>query len=139
MAWKEIAVAIETAPEILFVVAAGNEGRNIDHQPSFPASFRLANVLMVGSVDSSGNVSRLSNYGLNVEIAAVADPIAGRDFGWKAKSLYGTSFAAPRIAALAADILQASPGMRAQDLKAELCARARPVSGQRKIACGYIE
>lgn len=138
-AWKEIANAIASAPDVLFVIAAGNEGRNIDLSPSYPASFQLPNVMMVGAVNSSGKVSTNSNYGLNIHVAAIADPVAGRDFNWKEKALYGTSFAAPRITALAAGILQANPQISVPDLKAKICAMAKPVSGERKIACGYFE
>lgn len=137
-AWREIAAAIESAPEILFVVAAGNESRNVDSQPSYPASFRLPNVIVVGAVDASGRLSRLSNYGTRVDVAAVADPIMGRDFGWNAKRLYGTSFAAPRVAALAAQILRTNPEVTAPALKSRLCAMARPLAGPHEIACGYI-
>ena len=139
MAWKEIAAAMQSAPEILFVVAAGNEGRDIDRQPSYPAAFRLPNVLMVGSADAAGRVSPLSNYGANVDVAAVADPVAGRDFDWQEKALQGTSFAAPRIAALAANVLQGEAGLDALALKGKICAMAKPVSGPRKVACGYFD
>lgn len=138
-AWQEIAAAMRAAPEILFVVAAGNEGRDIDQQPSYPAAFRLANVLMVGSVDTAGSVSPLSNYGMSVDVAAVSDPVLGRDFEWREKPLQGTSFAAPRIAALAANLLKADPGLGTLALKGKICAMAKPVLGPRRIACGYFD
>lgn len=136
--WREIGQVMASAPEILFVLAAGNEGRNLDPAAQVPAMFGLENVLVVGAVDGSGIVSRLSNYGSSVDVAVVADPIAGRDFDWQPKSLYGTSFAAPKIAALAARILRAEPVLTALDLKKRICAQATPVRGERKIACGYV-
>ncbi|MEE4465462.1 S8 family serine peptidase, partial [Azotobacter chroococcum] len=137
--WTIISRAIETAPEILFVIAAGNEGKNIDATPHYPASFRLPNVLIVGAVNETGNVSTKSNYGTNVDVAAKADPVLGRDFMWNSKMLHGTSFAAPKISALAAKILQAEPKLTATQLKSRICSLAKPLPEKNKIACGYFD
>ncbi|WP_089167781.1 S8 family peptidase [Azotobacter chroococcum] len=137
--WTIISRAIETAPEILFVIAAGNEGKNIDATPHYPASFRLPNVLIVGAVNETGKVSTKSNYGTNVDVAAKADPVLGRDFMWNSKMLHGTSFAAPKISALAAKILQAEPKLTATQLKSRICSLAKPLPEKNKIACGYFD
>lgn len=136
--WQEIGSALKSAPEILFVVAAGNEGNNTDIVTHYPSAFKLPNVIVVGAVDVSGSVSAGSNYGLNVDVAAIADPVDGRGFAWQPKALYGTSFAAPIVSALAAKLLQSEPEMDAVGLKRKICSLASPVSGERKTACGFI-
>lgn len=137
--WTLIAQAIEKAPEILFIVAAGNEGNNTDIIPHYPASFRLPNVLIVGAVNEIGRISTKSNYGKSVDVAAKADPVEGRDFMWNDKTLHGTSFAAPKISALAANILQAEPELTASQLKSRICSLAKPMPDKNKIACGYFD
>ena len=135
--WQEIVQAMASVPEVLFVLAAGNEGRDLGDAAA--ATSRPANVLVVGAVDASGSLSRLSNHGAGVDVAALADPVAGRGFDWRPRDLRGTSFAAPQIVALAAGILQKEPGLDARELKRRICSAATPVRGEREIACGYIE
>lgn len=135
--WQEIVQAMASAPDILFVLAAGNEGRDLGRMTA--GTSQPANVLVVGAVDASGAVSRLSNHGAAVDVAAPADPVAGRGFDWRPRDLRGTSFAAPQIVALAAGLLQKEPGLDARELKQRICSAATPVRGEREIACGYIE
>ncbi len=61
---------------ILLVIAAGNEGKNIDTTPVYPASFHFANQITVGAntpkpTNTTLALSSFSNYGPNsVDIAA---------------------------------------------------------------------
>ena len=50
-------------PEIAFVVAAGNEGNNLDIHPIYPAALGCSNITTVGSKDFLG-----SNYGTMVHV-----------------------------------------------------------------------
>src|SRR5262249_49204303 len=55
----------------LFVAAAGNDGRNTDTSPLYPADFDLPNVISVGATDRTGKLASFSNFGVNsVDIAA---------------------------------------------------------------------
>lgn len=58
---------IESLLYTKFIVAAGNEGENIDKEPYYPASYNLDNIIPVGALDSEGK-HRLSssNYGSRV-------------------------------------------------------------------------
>ena len=47
----------------LFVVAAGNNGQNMDTAPLYPSSFQFDNVLSVASTNDGDVVSGFSNYG----------------------------------------------------------------------------
>src|SRR5262249_61246460 len=49
---------------ILFVAAPGNDARDNDRFPGFPASYHVSNVVSVGSTGLSGSISfGFSNYG----------------------------------------------------------------------------
>lgn len=51
-------------PEITFVVAAGNDHRNIDIPGNeyFPASYFLPNIVVVENISDNGNLSKSSNW-----------------------------------------------------------------------------
>jgi hypothetical protein len=91
---------------MLVVVAAGNEGLDIDNSTlgRYPAGFSLPNLLSVASVGCTSplSLSYFSNYGQTVDLAArgeyVWTTLVGG--GWGRKS--GTSFAAPAVTGLAA-------------------------------------
>ncbi|MFL0362284.1 S8 family serine peptidase [Pseudobacillus sp. 179-B 2D1 NHS] len=56
---------------MLFVAAAGNDGRNIDSMPSYPASYKSENILTVAAVDNQGRLAGFSNYGKSsVDVSA---------------------------------------------------------------------
>ncbi len=58
------------ASETLFVAAAGNDARNNDSTPQYPANYNLDNVLAVAATDSNDALASFSNYGTSVEVAA---------------------------------------------------------------------
>ena len=68
--------SIKAFPDILFIAAAGNDGRsaiggNSDVTPLYPASFNLSNIISVAATDQNDNLANFSNYGLvSVDIAA---------------------------------------------------------------------
>lgn len=106
--------------DMLFVVSAGNGtpvGRNIDLQPSYPASYRLDNMIVVTNIKSNGKLSSSANYGQTVDIAAPGTEIynISLDNGYCASS--GTSFATPLVTGIAAMIYIDSPGMTATNCK----------------------
>jgi subtilisin family serine protease len=112
--------SIENANQagILFVASAGNSTRNNDLTPSYPASYRATNVVSVASIDSSGQLSYFSNYGLNsVHIAApggnIYSTVLPDRYGYKS----GTSMAAPHVAGIASLSYAACPLLNTQRLK----------------------
>ncbi len=65
--------AIQTAGNagIIFCAAAGNETANNDTTPSYPASYRLSNMIVVAASDQNDALASFSNYGATtVDIAA---------------------------------------------------------------------
>jgi len=96
---KDAAVKAAGDANALVVASAGNDGRNIDSRPSYPAAIPAANLLAVASTDPDrgSRISEFSNFGrLTVQVAAPGAGIlsTSHDGGWEVKS--GTSMAAPR-------------------------------------------
>jgi len=125
--WDAFAAAARARPHMLFILSAGNDGRDIDVEPVYPASLRLANALVVTSSDPFGRLARGSNWGretVHVMVPGEQVPVVDHR-GAKGKAS-GSSFAVPRITALAARLLARHPEWRAAELKAAILARARP-------------
>jgi subtilisin family serine protease len=108
--WHCFAVAAKAMPHVMFVASAGNNGRNIDEQPVYPASMALENMVVVSSSDNFGMLGAGSNYGpQTVDILVPAEQVSILDHrGAKAKT-GGTSYAAPRVTALLARYLAKKP------------------------------
>jgi subtilisin family serine protease len=104
----------------LFVASAGNDNRNNDNVPSYPASYDLDNVVSVLATDHNDNRSPFSNYGLySVDVGAPG----GTDTSQASRNIYstkkndlyqyksGTSMAAPHAAGLLALIKAHRPSL----------------------------
>jgi hypothetical protein len=75
---------------MLFVIAAGIGGRNLDRDPLFPASLGLVNGLVV---TRAGDVLAGANWGANtVDIAVVAEEIATLGFDGNVRSARGPAW-----------------------------------------------
>lgn len=62
---------IQSAPDVLFVFAAGNAGTNNDSAPFYPCNESSANVICVAATDQNDRLASFSNYGgSSVDIAA---------------------------------------------------------------------
>lgn len=91
---------------IVFVAAAGNEGRNTDSEGYFPAGYRLSNIITVAAVDAEQRLLKSSNFGAeSVDIAApgknVLSALPGGRFGF----MSGTSQATACVTGLVATLL----------------------------------
>lgn len=107
----------------LFVVAAGNDGRNNDSRPTYPASYNCSNIIAVAATTFDDSLASFSNYGASsVHIAAPGERIFSTTPAETYSVMSGTSMAAPFVAGAAALVLAANPGMTTQQLKARLLA-----------------
>ncbi|MBN1113768.1 MAG: S8 family serine peptidase [Oligoflexia bacterium] len=69
-AYRE-AISDAAADGVLFVVAAGNEGENVEVTPTYPCAFDLDNILCVAAIEQDGDLASFSNYGTtSVDVAA---------------------------------------------------------------------
>ncbi len=125
--WDALAEAAAKRPHMLFVISAGNDGRDIDKEPVYPAALKLANFLVVTSADPFGRLAEGSNWGRDsVDVMAPGEQVPVVDHRGVEGKASGSSFAVPRIAAMAARLLARNPTWRAPELKRAILARARP-------------
>ncbi|MGE0846783.1 MAG: S8 family serine peptidase [Flavobacteriaceae bacterium] len=138
--WTDFAAALGRHPDMLAVVSAGNEGRDIDAEPVFPAALSNDNLLVVTSTLPDGALARESNWGGEaVDVAVPAEKIVVLGPQAKPREVSGTSFAAPRVAALAVRLAAAHPDWTARELKEAIAARALALADSgRPIRFGHI-
>jgi subtilisin family serine protease len=134
------AVQAAAAANVLVVASAGNDGRDIDQQPAYPAALPAPNLLAVASTDPADGrgMSSYSNFGrLTVQVAAPGAQIlsTANDGGYVEKS--GTSMAAPMVAGVAALVAGANPGISAVDLRAAMMQNA--ARSDLPVAAGYVD
>ncbi|MFM6927231.1 MAG: S8 family peptidase [Bdellovibrio sp.] len=106
---------------ILIVVAAGNDGRDVDAYPEFPASFNLSNQITVAASTISDFMTAWSNSGFKlVHVAAPGENILSTVPGGSVAYMDGTSMAAPFVSGTAALLWSAKPTATAQQIKAAI-------------------
>lgn len=122
---------------VLMVHAAGNDGENIDVDPSFPSPYledktRLPNWLEVGASSWKGLndlAAEFSNYGKGrVDLFAPGVDILSTVPGGGTEKLSGTSMAAPVVSGVAALLMSYFPSLTATDIKEILVQSARRVN-----------
>jgi hypothetical protein len=126
-AWQAFESAARQHPQMLFIVSAGNDGRDIDAQPVYPAALPLANLITVTSAEPTGELAVGSNWGKqSVDLLVPAERLAVTGFDGGTELVSGSSYAAVRVSALAARLLGDHPRWRAAELKTAIFVRALP-------------
>ena len=96
--------------KMLFVVAAGNDGTDLETAPSYPASYDLDNLIAVANIRYDGELDPTSSYGAaSVDLAAPGSYILSTTPGDTYSYMTGTSMAAPMVSAAAAMVYSAFP------------------------------
>ncbi|CAN5211437.1 hypothetical protein BH20ACI1_BH20ACI1_19130 [soil metagenome] len=108
---------------ILNVFAAGNNGRDIEAAPFYPASYTSPSLLAVAASDSNDNKAGFSNFGTtSVDVAAPGVNILSTWNGSNSdyNTISGTSMATPHTAGAAALLSAYNPNLSPASLKATL-------------------
>lgn len=138
--WEAFSAALKDQ-DILAIVSAGNDGRDIDKVPVYPAALNLDNILTVTSADAFGRLAQGSNWGAaSVDLMLPAENVEVTDFRGASGVASGSSYAVPRLAALAARLLAADPDLTALELKDRILDRAvpSPFEQDRVVSAGWI-
>jgi subtilisin family serine protease len=115
--------AVEYAKKkgVLLVVAAGNDGVNIDKTPEYPAAYGDSNILTVAATTDDDVLASFSNFGSKaVDLAAPGDDIFSTYLGGGYKNLSGTSMASPYVAGVAALLRKQDPNASYSDLRSAI-------------------
>ncbi len=137
--WAAYHAAARRHPEILFVVAAGNNQRDLDQVPMYPAALPLANQITVTGATDDGRLMRKANWGRrSVDLMVPAEGLLVTGFEGVRERVSGSSYATARVTALAACLLAASPSWGADELKAALLARAIQSADSEMVAHGFL-
>lgn len=108
--------AFNSAPDILFVAAAGNSNSDATFNEFIPSSIRVQNLLTVGAVDLAGDEAGFTSYGPTVAVHANGYEVESYVPGGDRLKMSGTSMAAPAVSNLAAKILVVNPKLKPADV-----------------------
>jgi subtilisin family serine protease len=112
--------AINAHPNTLYVVAAGNDGRDDDTTPTYPCAMPAPNIVCVGATDNRDARAGFSNVGAqSVDLLAPGVGVLST-YGAGYAYLNGTSMATPHVAGVLALIRQAAPTLNAAQLKQDV-------------------
>lgn len=130
--WKsEYLKILDSYPEHLYVVAAGNRALPLEESTAFPAGIQLPNLITVGAYDSYSNdlwleeEGRGSNYSsIFVDVAAPGVLVYSFSINGDFDSFSGTSMASPFIVNVAARIKLQEPYLSSSQLKERVLSKA---------------
>lgn len=132
--------ALKSAPDILFVVAAGNSDNNVKFDEFIPSSFQLPNMITVGAVDKAGEETSFSSFGPMVNVHANGFEVDSYIPGGHRLKFSGTSMASPQVTNLAGKLFALDPKLTPESAKALILAgcaqhgRVNLVNEQRSVA-----
>jgi subtilisin family serine protease len=108
--------AMQGAPDILFVSAAGNPNNDARFDEFIPAAIDLPNTMTAGAVDKAGDEAEFTSFG-KVDVYANGYEVDSVAPGGDHLSASGTSLAAPQATNLAAKLFAKYPRLNAVQVK----------------------
>lgn len=121
--------ALKSAPEILFIAAAGNSNNDSQFSELIPSGLSLPNLITIGAVDQSGKPTGFTTFGKNVTLYASGYQVESFVPGGAREKASGTSMAAPQVANLAGKLLAINPKLGVADLIRVITETADPMPG----------
>ncbi len=103
--------AFSSAPEILFVPAAGNSDTDATFDEFIPSSIELPNVITAAAVDQAGEETSFTSYGPTVDVHSNGFEVESYIPGGERLPFSGTSMAAPNVVNLAAKLIALDPSL----------------------------
>lgn len=103
---------------ILFIAAAGNDSEDNDSTASYPANYKLSNIISVAATNNKDELASFSNYGnKSVHVAAPGMDIVSTVLNNGYDSYSGTSMATPYVTGLIGLLKSKNPGLGSKQLK----------------------
>jgi subtilisin family serine protease len=125
--------AFASAPDVLFVTAAGNSDQDATFVEDIPAGIVLPNLLTVGAVDRAGDEASFTSYGPTVVAHANGYQVESVIPGGEKLAESGTSMASPQVANLAAKMLALSPKLKPTEVIAIIRDTAERTADGRRV------
>ena len=142
--WEPFEQAAKAAPNVLFVLPAGDNGQDLDKAPLYPASLQLPNAIVVtaGAIEWVRDPQPVlsANFGIaSVDVEASAAGLQASAFDGRPVTVSGSAYAAARVAAWAARTLEADRSLTVEKIKNRVLGLAKPQAGvERKSRSGAI-
>jgi subtilisin family serine protease len=108
--------ALKSAPDILFITAAGNSDNDVNFDEVIPSSFDLPNLITIGAVDAAGDETSFTSFGKNVAAYADGFEVESPIPGGTTLKLSGTSMASPEVTNLAAKLFALDSTLKPADV-----------------------
>ncbi len=121
--------AMKSDPDILFLIAAGNNDNSVDFDTDMPGSINLPNVMTVGAVDYAGDETNFTAYGKSVDVYANGFMVPSKVPGGETLELSGTSMAGPQVGNLAGKLLAVDPNLTTVEVVDLIMRGASPKEG----------
>jgi subtilisin family serine protease len=126
--------AMRDAPEVLFVVAAGNSDNDVGFDEMIPSGIDLPNILTVGAVDMAGDETSFTSHGASVDVHANGYEVDSYIPGGDREKYSGTSMASPNVTNLAAKLFAIDPSLKPGDvIELILGGAERTADGRRNL------
>ena len=125
--------AMQSAPDILFVAAAGNSDNDVEFEETIPSSFDLPNVLVVGAVDQAGEPTGFTSFGKTVQVYANGFEVESYIPGGQRLKFSGTSMSSPNVTNLVAKLLVLDPTLKPARVIELIKTGADKVTGKRPM------
>lgn len=118
--------ALESAPEILFICAAGNSNNSASFVGFVPSGWDLPNLITTAAVDQAGDPTSFTTTGPTIDIAANGYQVDSVIPGGKRALFSGTSMASPQVVNAAAKVMATNPKLTGAQVRAILLETATP-------------